>query len=384
MINNYDDREDVNDYDEDIREREKLIEEAKQLQAIEDVNSAMKDVLDLKRRYKRISFWDSAYEETLNEQFEQCLDAFYAKRNEGYGSNKAVKQDLIARAKEVTASNNLNQATTELNELMSQWKVCGPCGKEEDDRLWEEFNALRQAFFDRKKAYWENLQGNFENARTVKKELIEKAAALKDSIEWQKTSEAYRELFEQWKALGSAGKDHEDELWNAFNAHRQVFYDNRGAYYDEQRTKQEAFYEEKNILVEKAKAIVSTNIFSREHTEAMKQLGLDWKNIGSCGKEKEDQIWREFRSTMDAYFDGLKRFNDEKHAKWLQHMHEIRTRKLDMIQNQKRQIKYMQEEIVGLLGQRAIDEMQEDIEDAEVFIKQLEDEIADIDKKIAS
>lgn len=42
-------------------------------------------------------------------------------------------------------------------------------------------------------------------------------------------------------------------------------------------------------------------------------------------------------------------------------MVEARTRKQELIQNQKRQIQRMKEEMVGLLGQRAIDDMQDRI-----------------------
>ena len=38
--------------------------------------------------------------------------------------------------------------------------------------------------------------------------------------------------------------------------------------------------------------------------------------------------------------------------------------------------------MVGLLGQRAIDEMEEAIEDKKAFIEELEKEIADIDARL--
>ena len=101
------------------------------------------------------------------------------------------------------------------------------------------------------------------------------------------------------------------------------------------------------------------------------------------GREKEDQIWKEFRAAMDDYFNGLKEWNEERHQQWRQRMSDVRARKQELIQNQKRQIRRMQDEMVGLLGQRAIDEMQEQIEDKEAFIAQLEAELADIDNSLA-
>lgn len=378
MYNENDEMYEVSDYDEDIRSREALIEEAKNLPENADWN----EVLKLKRKWKRIAYWDSAYEEKLAEEFDSYIDVFYAKRKEGYQNNETLKKELIQRAETIADADNFNQASDEMNELMNQWKAIGSAGKDTDDALWDAFNSARQKFFDRKHQHWEELQSKFGNARQVKEELIKQAEALADSQEWQKTSESFRKLMDEWKAVGSAGKEHEDRLWTAFNESRQKFYDNRTAYYDKLHEVQDKKYEQKKAIVEKAQHIAEGKEYTRENTAQMKQLGVDWKAIGSCGKEREDQIWKEFRSIMDVYFDGLKQWNEQKHLQWRQRMIDARTRKQELIQNQKRQIKHMQDEMVGLLGQRAIDEMEERIEEKKEFIQQLEGELADIDKTL--
>ena len=282
MYNDHDEFE-VNDYDEDIRRREALIEEAKSIEISSDWNTVFREISDLKRKWKRIPYWDSAYEETLMEEFDGYMDAFYAKRREGYQSNQAIKQELIERARTVSASNDWNQATEEMNELMQQWKASGSAGKETDDELWDAFNAARQTFFDRKHEHWENLQTKFSNAKEVKEALIVQAAALANSVEWNKTGEKFRAMMDQWKAAGSAGREHEDRLWKAFNESRQKFYDRRGEYYDQLHEQQDGKYEEKRKLVEQAKEIAQRKEYTREHTDVMKNLSKEWKSIGSCG-----------------------------------------------------------------------------------------------------
>ena len=382
MYQENDDMLEVNDFDEDIRRREELIEEAKNIPADADWNEVMHQVNDLRRRWRRIQYWDSAYEETLAEEFDSYIDAFYAKRREFYQSAQKLKEELIEQARKVALSEEWNQATEEMNALMQQWKAAGSAGKETDDALWEQFNAARQQFFDRKHEHWEQLQGKFENARQVKENLIEQAAALEDSQEWQKTSEKFRKLMDEWKAVGSAGREHEDALWEKFNNSRQKFYERRNAHYDELHQVQGERYDAKKKLVAQAKEIADARSYTRENTKVMKDLGVEWKKVGSCGKEHEDQIWKEFRSIMDEYFDGLKQWNEQRHSQWRQRMQDARARKLELIQNQKRQIQRMKEEMVGLLGQRAIDDMQDRIDEKEDFIEQLEAEVADIDKSL--
>ena len=382
MYQENDDMLEVNDFDEDIRRREELIEEAKNIPADADWNEVMHQVNDLRRRWRRIQYWDSAYEETLAEEFDSYIDAFYAKRREFYQSAQKLKEELIEQARKVALSEEWNQATEEMNALMQQWKAAGSAGKETDDALWEQFNAARQQFFDRKHEHWEQLQGKFENARQVKENLIEQAAALEDSQEWQKTSEKFRKLMDEWKAVGSAGREHEDALWEKFNSSRQKFYERRNAHYDELHQVQGERYDAKKKLVAQAKEIADARSYTRENTKVMKDLGVEWKKVGSCGKEHEDQIWKEFRSIMDEYFDGLKQWNEQRHSQWRQRMQDARARKLELIQNQKRQIQRMKEEMIGLLGQRAIDDMQDRIDEKEDFIEQLEAEVADIDRSL--
>lgn len=375
--------EDVRDFDVDIEQRKALIEEAKQIEDTGDWSALNRELSDLQRRWRRIYYWESAYEDTLEEEFDALIDKFYAKRRELYASVEETKKDLIKQAKALTNSTDWNRATEAMKDLMTQWKAAGSAGKEKDDVLWEEFNAARNTFFDRKHTHWEDMQTKFEQARKVKEELIEEAKKLEDSTAWQASGNAFKELFARWKEAGSAGREYEDDLWNAFHASRQKFYAARDAYYDELHEKQDALYQQKEELLAKAKEIAENTLFTREDTAAMKQLSVDWKAVGFTGKERDDEIWKSFRDVMDTYFAGLKQFNESKHAQWRQRMEDRRMRKTELIQEQKRQIQRIERDMVGLLGERAIEDAKERIADKEDFIKTLEAEIEELDKALA-
>lgn len=372
----------VSDMDTDVEKRKELIVQAKNIDSNKGWNEIYREISDLRRQWRRIESWESAYEEALNDEFEDCLDALFAKRNEFYKNVSDAKNDLIVQAKKVAESKDWKKATNEMNDLLNQWKQTGSAGKQVDDELWEEFNAIRQAFFDKKHEYWENMQSKFADAKQVKADLIEKAKALQNSTEWQKTSNEFKSLMDDWKAAGNAGRDVEDDLWNEFNTYRQTFYQARNEYYDKLHELQDQNYVAKKDLVEKAKTIVDLKDFSRENTKKMKDLSTAWKEIGSCRKEKENQIWTEFRAQMDTYFDGLREFNEQKHFQWKQKMLNARARKDELIQEQKRHIKRMQEDMANVLGERAIHELEAQILDKQEFIKELEEQLADIDRQL--
>lgn len=367
---------------DDIQKRKELIEEAKKLQENDNWNEVFRKMNELQKKWKRISYMESALEEELAQEFDSIMDSFYAKRNEGYADIQKKKEELIENAKQLANSTDWNKATNAMNDLMDQWKAAGMSVKEKDDELWNSFREARQVFFDKKHEHWEKMRENHENATEVKKELIEQAKAWVNSEEWQKANQAFTQLFDKWKEAGNAGKN-EEELWSQFNEARQSFYARRNEHYDALKKEYSEKLEKKKALVEEAKAVNESQNYSKENTEKMKSLSADWKQIGFCGKENEDAIWNEFRGIMDDYFAGLKESSERRHQEWRNRMQEVRARKQDMINNQKRAIKRMQENMVGMYSQREIDETEESIKDKEDFIKQLEEEIADIDQKLA-
>ena len=380
----YNDEEllEVEDFDQDISLRKELIEEAKQIEMNDDWNEINQKVSQIKRKWKRIPYRDSAAEDELSRELDEILDKLYSKRNEGFKENKELKQKVIEQAKQAAASKNLNEGGKKMDEVMEEWKTIGSAGRDADEALWQEFKAQRQSFFDRRHEYWDQMRTQFANAKIKKEALIEQAKTYQDSEEWQKTGEALRELMKQWKEAGSAGREHEDRLWNEFNEARQAFYGRRNQFYDELHEEQKQKYEAKKKLVTQAADILEQQLFQKEHTESMKQLQAEWKQIGSCGKAKDDEIWNEFRGLMDQYFDGLKAMRETKHAQWRDRLSEIRNRKQDMIQDQKRQIKRMQDDIIGLLGERAIQDMEDRIEDKKEFIAELEAEVAELEQRL--
>ena len=136
--------------------------------ACKDWNEDFKTVMDIQRKWRRIHYWESAYEDSLMEEFEQFVDGFFGKRNAEYKAHEDVKKALIERARKAAVSEDWDKASEDMKVLMDEWKACPSAGREKDDVLWEEFNSERQKFFDRKHAHWEDMQAKFEASQKRK------------------------------------------------------------------------------------------------------------------------------------------------------------------------------------------------------------------------
>lgn len=375
----------ADEYDrlDDISKKEEILKEAKEIPADADYKDVMPTISALQKKWRRIGEGESAYEESLRKQFDEVLDVFYAKQKEALKDVVTAKEELIKKAEALVDSKDLNKATNEINALFDEWKKLGYTDKKTDDELWAKFNAARQSFYDNRHELREQMAAKMQDAVKVKEELIAKAEELADSTSWKKTTEAMDALMEEWKAAGYAGKEHNDELWDKFRAARKKFYDARSDFYAKQNAEFAEKVKSKQELIEKAKAIVEQNAYSRENSDKLKELSAAWKEVGFSGRDKEEKLWNEFKGTLDTYYAGLKAFNEQKHTDWLNRMESVKSRKVDMIEKQKKQLTWMERELTSVIGEAAFEEMQLDIEDKKAFIEQLEAELKELEDKIA-
>ena len=375
----------ADEYDrlDDISKKEEILKEAKEIPADADYKDVMPTISALQKKWRRIGEGESAYEESLRKQFDEVLDVFYAKQKEALKDVVTAKEELIKKAEALVDSKDLNKATNEINALFDEWKKLGYTDKKTDDELWAKFNTARQSFYDNRHELREQMAAKMQDAVKVKEELITKAEELADSTSWKKTTEAMDALMEEWKAVGYAGKEHNDELWDKFRAARKKFYDARSDFYAKQNAEFAEKVKSKQELIEKAKAIVEQNAYSRENSDKLKELSAAWKEVGFSGRDKEEKLWNEFKGTLDTYYAGLKAFNEQKHTDWLNRMESVKSRKVDMIEKQKKQLTWMERELTSVIGEAAFEEMQLDIEDKKAFIEQLEAELKELEDKIA-
>ena len=167
--------EEFEDMEAGIDQKQALVEESKKVDEIEDFNEAVRFVNDLKKKWRKTGFGESLAEEKLREEFEANVEKVYEKQKALSQKVVEAKEALIKEAEKTSLSDDFKKATEKMTSLMDEWKASGNAGKKTDDELWERFNAARQKFYDRKHANWENRAVQFENAKKVKEDLIEKA-----------------------------------------------------------------------------------------------------------------------------------------------------------------------------------------------------------------
>ena len=136
----------------------------------------------------------------------------------------------------------------------------------------------------------------------AKERLCARAEELQESTAWRVTGDAYRALFEEWKQVGAAGRELDDQLWARFNAARGTFNERRTKHFEERQQEWTANRERKEALCTLAEAFADSTEWKRT-AEAIRDLQAKWKATGSAGRDYDDALWGRFNAAKQVFFD---------------------------------------------------------------------------------
>ena len=140
--------------------KQELIALTEELLKEENLDNRTADLQYLRRQYK---FYAGRDEDTFAEQEE--TDRFVALFNELakrepklLSSPYEEKKNIIAAARKLLDKKEILAANRELDRLSDEFKKVGRCStKEQDDELWGEFRQVKDEFYAKKQAFFEEL-----------------------------------------------------------------------------------------------------------------------------------------------------------------------------------------------------------------------------------
>ncbi len=296
---------------------------------------------------------------------------------------RIAKEALIERARELADSTEWRKTSDAQRALMEEWRGAGYAGKEDNDRLWEEFRAARDAFFTRRDEHYAELRANQAKVIEAKRGIIAEARELTADVQnWVKTSDALSELMDRWKAAGNAGRDNEQQLWEEFNGIRKDFRNRRKADLAERRAKERENADAKRQLVDEAKAIAESEEYTRENSERMRAINDEYKAVGYAGKPANDALWQELRAAQNSYWEGNSAHRNQQRRERSERLQEAVERKSGQIEHLKDQNETLTTRLESTLNPDKVAQIKQWIAENEARLGGLKDDIDEIRKKI--
>lgn len=188
-------------------------------------------LLGFQESWKKIGFGPRKENEEIWNSFRGVCDKFFASKNAYYQDrNKkfdavvAQKKELISKANELKESTEWKNATTKIIGFQNDWKQLGSAGPRNEQKLWKEFRAACDGYFNRKESHFAEIDSvNNQNLEHKKKLIAEiEAYSLKENK--QDSLADLRAFSAQFSEIGNVPFKEKDAVYNAFKSAMDIHY----------------------------------------------------------------------------------------------------------------------------------------------------------------
>lgn len=251
---------------------------------------------DVKSLEDRVAALSEQLGSLTKEQAEQAQQALA----EALAFRTALVEEAEALAAVDPARAQWKQITAQLDDVFARWQQHQHDGpripKNEANELWKRFRAARSAVDQHRRAFYSELDAQHRDARTRKQELVQQAEALaprgSDAIP------TYRQLLDDWKRAGRAGKRHDDALWARFKAAGDVLFEQRHAESAAENEEYAANLDAKLAVLAEAEPLLQQNdrVAARK---TLTDIQRRWDEIGKVPRGDVRRIEDRLRAVED-------------------------------------------------------------------------------------
>ena len=310
-----------------LEAKQALIEELRTLVDAEDeqVRTALDKFNAIQERWKTIGDVPREKMNDLWQNYHFQIEQFFNKlkinrelRALDQKRNLEQKIQLCEQAEELVLEPSITKAFKGLQDLRARWKEAGPVPAEQNEEIWQRFQAAANQIDERRREFYEQRKEELDNNLLAKQALIDKASELTDHTpqnikEWNDTTAALDELLKVWKTIGPVPRDVNEEIWNKFKGMIDKHYEEKKSYFGSIRDEQNTNYQKKIELCLKAEAIAKREDWKKA-TEELLALQQEWKQIGATNRKVSEKVWQRFRGACDEFFAKKGEFFKERRS----------------------------------------------------------------------
>ena len=305
------------DFKKNLEIKTRLCETAEKLNEEADVISAFQQLQALHQEFKetgpvakelREEIWTrfKTASTTVNRRHQQHFEALKEKEQRNLDEKTVICEIVETMEYDTfTTFQDWENKTQEVIALQAKWKTIGYAPQKMNVKIFERFRSACDEFFKCKAEFFKSVKENMSGNLEKKKELCEKAEALKDSTDWKTTAEVLSKLQKEWKTIGPVPKKYSEMIWKRFIGACDYFFEQKNKATSSQRSIEVENMEKKKALIEKLSSI-DENMDIEEASTLVRDLMKEWNSIGHVPFKEKDKLYKQYHGLIDQLFD---RFN---------------------------------------------------------------------------
>jgi hypothetical protein len=215
---------------ENLEKKELLLTKIKALVELVDSNKTTKDwekstaeVLEVQKAWKEVGFAPKKENEEIWKSFRAECDVFFDSKKAFYEVLRSEfdklaeqKQKLIDQASELKDSTDWKNTTEKIIQLQKRWKSIGNAGQKNEQRLWKDFRAVCDHFFNAKSEFYAEKDKENEGNLELKKALITEMESYKIPTDKEEALAALNSFSNKFNAIGHVPLASKDEVFKAY------------------------------------------------------------------------------------------------------------------------------------------------------------------------
>jgi hypothetical protein len=223
---------------------------------------------------------------------------------------------LVEKARALLSESNAEQAEHDFQNLKFIWKEKGPQYSSDEGQVYKTLNRQFEAIHEelqhkRSEARDEQSRRRNENLER-RKELLAQLESIVSRKKWTAIGEV-RTIQTRWEERKNIPHDQVEALENQFSALIRVFEHSRVEFVVKQKQREEENLAGKQLMLTKLKTLAEKLQDSVDNWEPLdaefNELQNQWRKIGKVPKERENEVWDQFRTLTHAYEDAKIQLN---------------------------------------------------------------------------
>ena len=242
------------------------------------------------------------------EQFYDMLRLNSEAREYDFKKNLELKTALCEAAEKLADEEDVISAFHQLQKLHQEYREIGPVAKEQREEIWNRFKAASSVINKRHQQHFEGVRAKEEDNLARKTVLCEKVEAIaaeenKGSGDWEKHTKQIIDIQAEWKTIGFAPQKMNVKIFERFRAACDDFFGRKAAYFKGLKETFKENADKKRALIAKAKELQSSTEW-KSTSDKFIALQKEWKTIGMVPKKLGDQLWEEFLTACNTFFEA--------------------------------------------------------------------------------
>ena len=181
------------------------------------------EIIDVQKEWKTIGFAPQKMNVKIFERFRAACDDFFSRKAEFFKERKAMlyenvgkKKALVEKAQALTDSTEWKSTSDKLIALQKEWKTIGPVPKKIGDKLWSDFLAACNHFFEARNtatsSVYNEEKANLEKKRSIVAQLKEIADKAESDAQ-----DKVMDLIDEYNAVGHVPFRDKDKIYKEYH-----------------------------------------------------------------------------------------------------------------------------------------------------------------------